>query len=241
MQTRTVGDTAVKPFDINKPLSEAIQQATGTPLDVRQPVQILSVVMHGRTAHIGLSLAAHNLSDWAGGMRRFAREKEQISRAEFKLLEAIEVFEIALPAYGRALDLGAAPGGWTRVLHKREQYVTAVDPANLHPSLYRIRTIRHKRMTAEEYLAEGPDTYDLIVNDMRQDARDSARLMVDFAPYLYRHGTALMTFKLPENGRANVIDHAFNILSQSYAIAGARQLFHNRSEITVYLNVKRDA
>ncbi|MEZ4642090.1 MAG: SAM-dependent methyltransferase [Chloroflexota bacterium] len=235
VQTRTFGTTSLKPFDINEALAATMQQQTGAPLDVRQPQQILSVIIHDQTAYLGLSLALHTISDWAGGMHRFAREPEQISRAEFKLLEALTVFRMTLPPYGIALDLGAAPGGWTRILHKWQQYVTAVDPAALHPSLKQERTISQKRMTAEEYLAEGPDKFDLIVNDMRQDARDSARLMVQYAPYLYPHGTALMTFKLPENGRRAVIDHAFNILQTAYTIAGARQLFHNRSEITVYL------
>ena len=181
------------------------------------------------------SVDSYNLSDWAGGKRRFAREKGQISRAEFKLLEALELFAIDLPPHSVALDLGAAPGGWTRVLRQKEQFVTAVDPARLHPRVARDSGVRHKQMTAEAYLKAGPDRFDFIVNDMRLDARDSARLMVAYAPYLYRHGAAIMTLKLPEENREKIIDHTFDILRQAYVIAGARQLFHNRSEITVYL------
>ena len=62
--------------------------------------------------------------------------------------------------------------------------------------------------------------------------------MVDYAPQLYRDGRAIMTLKLPEENRENVIDHTFNILRDAYEILGARQLFHNRSEITVYLKRK---
>jgi 23S rRNA (cytidine2498-2'-O)-methyltransferase len=47
-----------------------------------------------------------------------------------------------------------------------------------------------------------------------------------------------MTFKLPGEGRLAALDHAFNILRPAYQVAGARQLFHNRSEITVYLRPK---
>lgn len=240
VQTRVLGDLAIKPYDINKPLSEQLATASGAPLDVRQPFQILSVVLASDEAYLGLSLAVNNLSDWAGGVRRFAREKGQISRAEFKLLEALEVFNIELPPRGRALDLGAAPGGWTRVLRQKEQYVTAVDPAWLHPSLQKDKGVRHLRLTAEEYLEQYPDTYDLIVNDMRLDARDSARLMGAYGRYLYPHGVALITLKLPEKHYDSALDHALNILRQHYTIAGARQLFHNRSEVTVYLQSKPD-
>ncbi len=238
VQTRVLGNLTIKPFDINKPLSDQLADASGAPLDVREPFQILSVVLTDEEAYLGLSLAANNLSDWAGGVRRFARKKGQISRAEFKLLEALEVFGIDLPPRGRALDLGAAPGGWTRVLRQKEQYVTAVDPAWLHPSLQKDKGVRHLRLTAEEYLAQNPDTYDVIVNDMRLDARDSARVLGEYGRYLYPHGLALVTLKLPEQRYDAALDHALNILRQNYTVAGARQLFHNRSEVTVYLKPK---
>jgi 23S rRNA (cytidine2498-2'-O)-methyltransferase len=240
VQTRLFAGVPFRPYDVNTAMAEAITAATGAVLDVRQPQQILSVVAgyyHGQlTGFLGLSPAAYNLSDWAGGQRRFAREEGQISRAEFKLLEALESFGVELPPHGVVLDLGSAPGGWVRVLRQRDQFVTAVDPAELHPALAQDKNVRHKKMTAEAYLEEGPDHYDLITNDMRLDARDSARLMVAYAPYLYRHGRALMTLKLPEEKREKVIDHAFAILSQAYRIERARNLFHNRSEITVILS-----
>lgn len=238
VQARVLGQQPYKAFDLNQTLAQTITAVTGTPLDVRQPMQILSVVVGPVQGYLGLSLAAHNLSDWAGGRRRFARDAQQISRAEFKLLEAIETFDIKLPPRGVVLDLGAAPGGWTRILRLHEQYVTAVDPARLHPSLQTDPNVRHMRLTAEEYLEASPDQFDLIVNDMRLDARDSARLMIAYARYLYRHGTALITLKLPQENRQTVLDHSFNILRRAYTITAARQLFHNRSEITLYLQPK---
>jgi 23S rRNA (cytidine2498-2'-O)-methyltransferase len=241
VQTRIFSGAPYKPFDINSTLSNTIEQITQAPLNVRQPAQILSVVVGETAAYLGISLASHNISNWAGGVHRFARLKGQISRAEFKLLEALAVFDIQLSPGGVALDLGAAPGGWTKVLRQRDQYVTAVDPADLHPSLSRDTRVRHKRKTAEAYLAEGPDRFDLIVNDMRQDARDSARLMAAYSRCLYKGGMGVMTFKLPESGRSQVLDHAFNILRETYQIGGARQLFHNRSEITVYLRQLKPA
>jgi 23S rRNA (cytidine2498-2'-O)-methyltransferase len=245
VQSRVLVDLPYKPFDLNTPLAEALQLASGASLNVRAPDQVLSVVCAipqragalRATPHafLGLSATVDNLSAWAGGMHRFAREAGQISRSEFKLLEALDVFQLRPPAHGVALDLGASPGGWTRVLRQHDQYVTAVDPGELDPRLAHDRGIRHKRMTAEAYLADEPDQFDVIVNDMRMDARDSARRMVAYAPLLYPHGWALMTLKLPEHNPRPVLDHALTILRQAYQIHGARHLFHNRSEITVYL------
>ena len=239
VQTRIFDNVGFKPFDVNTAVSQAIQTETKAELNVRNPAQIISVVVTKDAAYVGLSLALHNISDWAGGVRRFAREKGQISRAEFKLLEALEWFKIDLAPNSVALDLGAAPGGWTRVLRQKEQFVTAVDPANLDFALQDDSNVRHLAITAEEYLEMYPDKFDLIVNDMRMDARDSARLMVAYAPYLYADAWVIMTFKLPTENRESAIDHALNILKRPYQIIGVRQLFHNRSEVTVVLKPKR--
>ncbi len=256
VQTRVLtSNVDYKPFDLNRALSDLIQAESSAPLDVRNPEQILSIVITESTVHastfdglrgdrithhayLGLSPTAHNLSDWAGGQRRFRRDDEQSSRAEFKLLEALESFAIELPPRGVALDLGAAPGGWTRVLRQRDQFVTAVDPGALDARLADDPRVRHIHATAEEYLRRDPDQFDLIVNDMRKDARDAAQLMVDYAPQLYRHGAVITTLKLTSDDRRATIDAAFAILRRAYDIAGARQLFHNRSEITVYLKPK---
>jgi 23S rRNA (cytidine2498-2'-O)-methyltransferase len=76
---------------------------------------------------------------------------------------------------------------------------------------------------------------------MRLDARYSAELMAAYATYLHPHGRAVMTLKLPESdshagGRQAIVAQATAILRPVYAIAGARQLFHNRSEITLCLH-----
>ncbi len=64
---------------------------------MRHPVQVVSVVLAPDEAFLGVSRAIDNLSDWAGGARRFRRDPDQISRAEFKLLEALEVFALDRP------------------------------------------------------------------------------------------------------------------------------------------------
>jgi 23S rRNA (cytidine2498-2'-O)-methyltransferase len=255
VQARLFGDLPYKPFDVNQAVSQAVVGSSGATLDVRAPEQVLSIICVSLSPSVvdrlpqqlqpapnaalyglvGLSTPQQNLSDWAGGARRFAREEGQVSRSEFKLLEAFEVFNIKLPARGVALDLGAAPGGWTRVLRQRGQYVTAVDPGALDDRVAADPGVRHKRMTAEVYLHDEPDQFDLIVNDMRMDGRDSARLMVAYARLLYPHGAAIMTLKLPETRRLPILQHTLEILRSAYTIAGARQLFHNRSEITLYL------
>jgi 23S rRNA (cytidine2498-2'-O)-methyltransferase len=221
-------------FEVNERLSSAIQEANGAPLDVRSPRLVVSVMIAPTVAYLGLSSVEQNLSTWAGGAMRFAREPDQVSRSEFKLLEALEVFRLNLPPTGAALDLGASPGGWTRLLRRAGLQVTAVDPGDLDTRVAADPGVRHIRATAQEYRCR-PGEFRVIVNDMRMDARDSARLMLDYAPCLASDGMALMTLKLPHRQPEQVVHQAIGLLVRRYELRGARQLFHNRSEITVAL------
>ncbi len=235
VQTRTLGGGwPYGPYDVNTRLA-AVLARSGARLDVREPVEVLSVVLASDRGFLGLSRAEDNLSGWAGGARRFRREPGQISRAEFKLLEAMEVFRLDPSGARTALDLGAAPGGWTRVLRRQNVRVVAVDPADLAPALRGDAGLQHVRALAQVYLQAADASFDIILNDMRMDARDSARLMVTAAQHLHSSGWALMTLKLPKHGTKSTMDAALALLRDSYEIAGVHQLFHNRSEVTVAL------
>ncbi len=238
VQTRIIDgyQPAYKRFDVNTALCEAAQE-TGAPLDVKNPAQVISVTLTQGAGWIGISNAADNLSGWAGGARRFKWEDSQVSRAEFKLLEALEVFGIVPPKGGRALDLGAAPGGWTRVLRERGMRVTAVDPAALDPRIEKDPLVTHYRGTAQAYFRK-PGVFDLMVNDMKMDTEQSAQLMVEGARCLSLGGAALLTLKLPEDVTQwkPRIEKARQVLAKAYSVTSIRQLFHNRCEVTVALS-----
>jgi 23S rRNA (cytidine2498-2'-O)-methyltransferase len=222
-------------------LGAELQLRPGAQVDLRRASVILSVLIENRSAkelvaHAGVSAASDNLSAWAGGERRFKRYESQVSRAEFKLLEALDVFGIDLTSCGSALDLGASPGGWSKVLADAGSNVLAVDPGELDPRLTERQEIRHFAGTVEDFLnAKAEDVFDVIVNDMRMDARRSARMQVLVAPLLRPSGTAIMTLKLGQRSPLAEVRSALDVLRRTYVIRHARQLFHNRSEVTVVL------
>lgn len=225
---------------ISKLLAEAIIEETGAVEERKWPEIVVSLLCTQEQAYMGISLARENISAWAGGMRHFAQMPEQISRAEFKLLEALEVFGVTLPSRGHALDLGAAPGGWTRLLLDAGLRVVAVDPARLDPRLVRRPNLTHYRGYAETYLEEFEDQrqlFDVITNDMRMDAREAARLLLHMRSFLKRDGFIISTLKLP-HAAASIdplrnLREATSLLSRSFEIVQARQLFHNRQEVTI--------
>jgi 23S rRNA (cytidine2498-2'-O)-methyltransferase len=135
--------------------------------------------------------------------------------------------------------MGAAPGGWTRVLRSRGLTVVAVDPADLDPRLGHDRGIRHVRERVQDYLPRA-GRYRVLVNDMKMDARASVGLMLRAAPALEPGGLAVMTLKLPreEAPARQTLERVrtdLERLSERYRILEARQLYHNRHEVTVAL------
>ncbi len=225
---------------LNKTLAEAIIEETAAVESIKKPQIVVSLLCTASKGYLGISLARENLSDWPGGARHFAHTPEQISRAEFKLLEALEVFGVTLPTKGRVLDLGAAPGGWTRVLLEAGLHVVAVDPANLDPRLAKHPRLEHYCGYAENYLEDAIKTHQsfaVIVNDMRMDARDAARLLDQASRSLRGDGFVISVLKLPHATREidplATLRAALKLLDKHYGIVEARQLFHNRQEVTV--------
>lgn len=198
--------------------------------------RVLSVLIAKDAAYLGMSWATQNLSPWAGG--QIPVTEPVSNRAGFKLLEALHIFGIRLRQGDQALDLGAAPGAWTTLLRRRGLRVTAVAPTPLYPWLEHDPDVTYYPRLAEDYLAECQTTFALIVNDMKLDAQDSARLMVDYARHLRSEGIAIMTVKLRENNKLRVMDHAFRLLRKEYKIIRVRQLVSNHKEVTLFLRRK---
>jgi len=236
VQARLLGEVGYKAFAVN----EAIARALGAPIDVKRPRQIVSLVVARAgpdlVGHLGLSTPAQSLSDWAGGKRRVASDPLAVSRAEAKLVEALEVFGLTPPPAGTAVDLGSAPGGWTRVLAARGLRVHAVDPAALDPRVLALPGVTWHATTAERWLASAPPSVDVLVADMKLDARDAARLVARLAGRV--RAFAVVTLKLPSADHADQLAAArtaMGLFGAGWSLVGARQLFHNRSEVTVAL------
>ena len=194
---------------------------------------VLSVTRAQSGFYLCFSESRTMLSPRAGGIYRYAMTPETISRAAFKLTEVFDRIPLALPDSFEALDLGAAPGGWTRVLLERGARVTAVDPAELDPRVESDGRVLHYRGLSQEYLKEaGGKTFDLLVNDMRMDAFESVRVTREALPLLKSGGALVITLKLPEKGSLKKAREALSRLGEETRILFARQLYHNRSEIT---------
>jgi 23S rRNA (cytidine2498-2'-O)-methyltransferase len=243
--------TAVCAFDAAEgigrraPELEALQAVAAARLrgsgDEQAPKRPLALVAAGDSLLVGTLLPQAGLplrpasAPWPAARPRLPYVPGLVSRSALKLLEALAVFGLDPRHGGDALDLGAAPGGWTQVLARHGLRVVAVDPAALDPRVSSLPGVQVAGTTAQVYLRRADGRFDLIVDDMRQDARDSARIMAGAADRLRPGGSGLLTLKLPERAPTDHLRPALAILRGPFPHLRARCLYFNRSEVTVYL------
>jgi 23S rRNA (cytidine2498-2'-O)-methyltransferase len=184
---------------------------------------------------LGSNGVASALSDWPGGRVSLAKPKGQISRSEFKLEEIIRTGLVEIPTSGTALDLGASPGGWTRILLNQGLQVWSVDSGALDPRLEGHPGLTYIPTLAGPFLAENTQQFDVVVNDMRMEPGLSASIMNSAVRFVPSGGLGIMTIKLPPGSPLRMIDATVAALRKEWDIQTVRQLFHNRHEVTAIL------
>ncbi|MDA8382969.1 MAG: 23S rRNA (cytidine(2498)-2'-O)-methyltransferase RlmM, partial [Betaproteobacteria bacterium] len=120
-------------------------------------------------AYMGLSWAS-NASPWFMGIPRLRWSKGAPSRSSLKLVEAFAAFlapaeqATRLRPGGTAVDLGAAPGGWSFELARRGLAVVAVDNGRLDPQVLASGCVTHLRADGFRFRPRKP--VDWMVCDM---------------------------------------------------------------------------
>lgn len=229
----TENEGALTRTGLKEALDALIERAGGHPV-IQGPDRIFSISWDLDHAYIGLSTPAENLSDWTGGEVRFRREEGQVSRARFKLLEAFARFDVRLVNDGHALDLGAAPGGWTSLLLERGMHVTAVDTGELAPTVRQHPLLTFRQENVEQ-VNFPTDTFDLITCDMSWNPLHTARLVARLAPSVKSGGEGVLTVKLMLENPTRTIRQVTEILAESFEVLRIKQLYHNRDEVTLHL------
>ncbi|OMF38277.1 SAM-dependent methyltransferase [Paenibacillus sp. FSL H8-0548] len=219
--------------DTKAVLDAVLEEIDAEPV-VQQPDVIIAIYAAVNQLYVGFGNPSDMLSDWPGGAVRFQREEGQVSRAKFKLLEAEREFGLNYAQYQNALDVGAAPGGWTSLLLERGLRVTAIDPAELHPSLMAYPTLTYLKRNASDVKLIA-DSFDIIVCDMSWSPMMMCKLVLDLEPALKQGATAIITVKLMHRKPLQTIKDVISRLSTEFRLQKAKQLFHNREEITLYL------
>ena len=182
-------------------------------------------------AAVGAVRAREAFSLAPGGRARMKRSGEAPSRAAMKLEEALEWYGLAPGRGDECVDLGAAPGGWTRVVAQRGARVWAVDPAKLADDVRAQRGVRHVQASAFSYAPDEP--VDWLFCDMAWRPLEVAQLLGKWA----RNRWALhlvANVKLPMKDRLPMVQRVRAVLEDAgWRHLRVRQLYHDRDEVTV--------
>ena len=190
----------------------------------------------------------HNSTAALNGIQRVSMVSDAPSRSYLKLAEAFEVFldqkeqALWLKPGMTAVDLGAAPGGWTWQLVQRGLKVIAVDNGPLKGAAAGHPAIKHLKQDGFRFRPQRP--VDWLVCDMVEQPQRVAALMTEwFVGGLTQR--AIFNLKLPMKKRVAALHEALNGMRTSFNNKGiryqleARQLYHDREEVTVFLARKR--
>ena len=224
--------------DVEVAVGSRLEEETGASVDFESPEKTVVVQIFQDRAFVGVTDTSNLLVKKITKFRKYEKGERPFTRAEFKIREAFMEFGINVDESHSILDIGAAPGGWTKHLATSAGRVVAVDPADLHHSILEYENVTHLRCRAEEVQRDiGP--FHLITNDMNISPRESAEIMVALADILVDGGDALMTIKFVTRARKRHVKEAISILESAYEWFTVKRLPHNRNETTVYMVKKR--
>ncbi len=195
------------------------------------------------SAWLGLSTAA-NGARWPMGIPRLKMPGAAPSRSTLKLAEAfmslLDEAELAqrLRPGQRAVDLGAAPGGWTWQLASRGLRVTSIDNGPIADPVLATGMVEHVR--ADGFTWRPAHPVEWMVCDMVEQPSRIATLVADWVAS-GRCRQSIFNLKLPMKKRLGEVERCRDIIHQRMHRSSTgfelrfRQLYHDREEITGYL------
>jgi 23S rRNA (cytidine2498-2'-O)-methyltransferase len=200
------------------------------------------VMLTGQQVSISLSDVG-NSSPWTMGIPRLRFPPNAPSRSTLKLEEAFHVF---LGATGMAqelrpqmlaVDLGACPGGWTYQFVQRGIQTIAVDNGAIDEKLMASGLVTHLREDAFKFRPH--ERVDWLVCDVVEQPSKISALIADWFTHDYCK-RAIFNLKLPMKQRYRETKDCLRYLETTVNASGrqlniaAKQLYHDRKEVTVF-------
>lgn len=228
---------------IAKHLQRRIDKKVG--FSAKSPWILQLLFVDGQNAYLARS-PVKNISSWEGGIPRLRSPKGAPSRATLKLEEAWHHFiprdewDHRLMPGAKAVDLGAAPGGWTWQLVQKSMFVEAVDNGPMHEELMESGQVTHHR---EDGFAFTPkkSVYWLVCDIADKPAR-VASLISRWATHRWCT-EAVFNLKLPMKKRFDAVAEAKSRIEEALQNADIKyelnfkQLYHDREEVTGHLRI----
>ena len=230
---------------IEKPLTSALKKKGF--LRNKSSSRLHIVFLSGSEAYIGWS-PMNNSAAWSSGIPRLKVPREAPSRATLKLEEAWHHFVPAdewdhrLAGSMRAVDLGAAPGGWTYQLVRRSMFVDAIDNGPMQEALMETGQVTHHKLDGFAYKPKKRVHW--LVCDIADKPIRVANMIATWVAKNWC-GEAVFNLKLPMKQRYAEVQKCAAKIEEILADAGVegemncKQLYHDREEVTGHIR-RRD-
>ena len=226
---------------IDKPLAQALKKKGF--LRNKSANRLHIVFLSGSEAYVGWSPLA-NSAAWPSGIPRLKVPREAPSRATLKLEEAwhhfvpAEEWDHRLAGSMRAVDLGAAPGGWTYQLVRRSMFVDAIDNGPMQPALMESGQVKHHQLDGFAYKPKKRVHW--LVCDIADKPIRVANLIARWVANNWC-SEAVFNLKLPMKQRylevqkcmaliQKILDEAEVVVEMNF-----KQLYHDREEVTGHI------
>lgn len=225
------------------PFSQALRK--NTLFNEKSDWRLHLVFISGTEAYLGVSLF-DNSSQWSMGIARLRLPRAAPSRATLKLEEAWHHFipadewEKRLACSMRAVDLGAAPGGWTWQLVQRGMFVEAVDNGPMDSALMDTGQVKH--ILADGFVYEPKKPADWLVCDIVDKPARVSGLIIKWVSKGYCR-EIIFNLKLPMKQRYLEVKKCERRIQGELAASGLKievqfkQLYHDREEVTGHLRL----
>jgi len=221
----------------------------GFKVSMEKPEVLIYAVLFNWRCYSGITGYAAGKRELLNPIRHYNHSRSGISRAEMKLEEAFDRFGIKAKR-GIAIDLGAAPGGWSCFLAKKGFAVIAIDNAELDIKKISAAgvsvdtysdnvkptkgSIMHYKMGFQEAYSKLRDTkVDLIADDMNISPAESATAVAKYLSLLKENGICIMTVKSVTKNIPKHISAIRKELEGKLEIERIAVLPSNRQELTI--------
>ena len=248
---------------LSVPLRQALRkEKVLTPKGENEGAVLHALFHDGQTVTLGYSYA-NNTSEHVMGIMRLKFPNQSPSRSTLKLDEAFLTFvpewerETRITSGMKAVDLGAAPGGWTYQLVRRGMMVTSVDNGPMAESLMETGQVKHLQMDGYKFqppkpivhwlsrrltngkMVEVPDAtpLDWMVCDIIDKPQRSARLIIDWMSQGWCR-ECIVNLKLPMTKKYETIKEQLQVIRDQIGDrckVEAKHLYYDRDEITVHV------
>lgn len=226
------------------PLKHGLQQAGLLEVSDYRP-RLHLFWLDSSKVYLGLTYP-NNSSPWPMGIPRLKLSRDAPSRSSLKLSEAFMTFLSAEEEQSwlhdglSAVDLGAAPGGWTWQLVQHGLNVAAVDNGAIDPKLLASNLVEHVREDGFHYWPKR--SVEWLVCDMVEKPARIAQLVAKWvAAGKCQH--AIFNLKLPMKKRWDELNHCRALIDaalgeKNYQLR-LKHLYHDREEVTGFLQIDR--